>query len=155
MNTHHAVSTNTHRNIIVIILHIKKKKKKISPTVHPEPPYCSGFGCKTYKDCFLTRQIHLLCSIFFFFFFCLFFPFFFFFFFFFFQRGVGLFTDSELGMTWHIFLCICYIICCLEFSICCPSHPTQQGPLLPRRSPPVRLRWAPSGMDGEAAYYSW
>ena len=41
----------------------------MSPTVHPEPPYCSGFGCKTYKDCFLTRQIHLLFSIFFFFFF--------------------------------------------------------------------------------------
>ena len=63
MNAHHAVSTNTHRNIIVIIFHIKEKK--INPTVHPEPPYCSGFGCKTYKDCFLTRQIHLPFSIFF------------------------------------------------------------------------------------------
>ena len=41
-------------------------KKKTNPTVHTEPPYCSGFGCKTYKDCFLTRQIHLPFSIFFF-----------------------------------------------------------------------------------------
>ena len=76
---HTMLLVRTHIGILIsfCILKKKKKKKKISPTVHPGPPYCSGFGCKTYKDCILTRQIHLLFPIFFVFSF----PFFFFFFF--------------------------------------------------------------------------
>ena len=124
---HTMLLVGTHIGILLLLFFQRKK----NPTVHPGPPYCSGFGCKTYKDCFLTRQIHLPFS---FFLFIFVFSFLFFFFFLFFWSGVGLFTKSELSMTQHIFLCICYIICCLEFYLL-PIQSSTQASFAEEESP--------------------
>ena len=138
MNAHHAVSTNTHRIFFFFFF---------NPTVHPGPPYCSGSGAKQIRIFSLPgRFISLFLS-----FFCLFFPFFsFFFFFFFVPRGVGLFTKSELSMTWHIFLCICYIICCLKILFAArpiqyPAGPSFAEEESPRPTPVGPVRYGRRG----------
>ena len=141
---HTMLLVGTHIGILLLFF----LRKKIPPCTLD----CLIVVVSVAKHCFLTRQIHLpflsffwsFLSFFSLFYILLHFP-----------RGMGLLTKSELSMTRHIFLCICYIICCLKISICCPSNPApKKGPLLLKRSPPRPTLVGPSGMDGEAAYYS-
>ena len=121
---HTMLLVRTHIGISLSFCIFKKKKKKSVPPCTLDRLIVVVSVAKHIRIVSLPGRF--ISSFLFFFVFS--FPFFFFFFFFFFQSGVGLFTNSEPGMTRHIFLCICYIICCLEISICCTSHPTQAGP---------------------------